>query len=129
MENEIQWYDSVWLSRYLAAKEYIANYNPEKLQEFIARFNVLRTDPNYKIKELPGLLSQDVLDFVKKIIQHIPQANLELYEVDRFDRNILHDHPIFLKMQADLTDRVSEWVGEPVEPCYNFLSLYSKMGI
>ncbi len=31
MTHEIQWYDSVWLSKYLAAKEFIETNYPEKL--------------------------------------------------------------------------------------------------
>ena len=129
MTHKIQWYDSVWLSKYLAAKEYIAKYHPEKLEGFIARLNVLQTDPNFKVKELPGLFSQADLELFKKTINDIPMNSMELHEVKRFGRFIVHDHPVFLKIQADLTDRVSEWVGEEVEPCYNFLSLYSRMGI
>ena len=129
MTHEIQWYDSVWLSKYLAAKKCIETNCPEKLEDFTTRLNVLRTDPNFKIKELSGLFDQADLDLVKKTINSIPMNVMELHEVKRFGRFILHDNPVFLKLQSDLTDRVSEWVGEVVEPCYNFLSLYTRMGI
>lgn len=129
MKNENQWYDSVWLSKYLAAKEYIIENCPERYDEFMASFNVLRTDPNFKVKHLPGLLNFEALDLIKKIINNIPVTSMKQHEVETFGRYIMRNHPVFLKMQANLTKSVSEWVGEEVEPCYNFLSLYTQLGV
>lgn len=129
MENNMQWYDSVWLSKFLAAKEFIKLAYPAKYEEFIEAFEKLRTDPNFKIKELPGLLNQVDLDLIKKTIHEIPMNQIELNEVQTFGRFIVRNHPVFMKMQADLTDKVCEWTGEAVEPCYNFLSLYTRMGV
>ena len=129
MENKIKWYDSVWLNKYLDAKEIIARSYPSKLDEFVDCFNVLRTRPDFKIKEINGLLDQEKLTLVRNTINEIPMNKMELHEAKRFGRFIVHDHPVFLKMQAELTDMVSEMVEEPVEPCYNFLSLYTRLGI
>ena len=129
MENENQWYDSVWLAKYLAAKVYILEHYPEKYDEFMASFNALRTNPDFKIKELPGLFNQQALDLIKKIINDIPMSSMKIHEVETFGRYIMRNHPVFLKMQANLTESVSKWVGEEVEPCYNFLSLYTQFGI
>lgn len=129
MTHEIKLYESYWISRYLLAKEFIAKRYPERLEEFITRLDVFRTDPNYKIKDLPDILSQELLDFIKKIILNTPKSKMEMHEVDSFGRHVLHNQPIFFKIQASLIDRVSEWVGEDVEPSYNFLSLYTNRGV
>lgn len=129
MDNKIKWYDSVWLNKYLDTKEFISRFYPSKLDEFIDSFKVLQTDPDFTIKEIKGLLGQEALALVKATIKEIPMNKIELHEVRRFGRFVVHDHPVFLKMQAEMTNMVSEMVGEPVEPCYNFLSLYTRMGI
>ena len=129
MQNDIKLYESYWISRYIEAKEFIKTNYPEKLEDFIARLDVFRTDPNFKIKELPGLLNQEVLDFLRIMIHNSPKSKMELHEAESFGRIVLHNSPIFDKIQAGLTDRVSEWVGEAVEPSYNFLSLYSQKGV
>jgi hypothetical protein len=42
---------------------------------------------------------------------------------------VVHNHPYFTELQRSTTALVSELAGEPVEPIYNFLSLYSKFGV
>ena len=39
------------------------------------------------------------------------------------------DLPYVTELQHKITDLVGEQVGEAVEPCYNFLSLYKEMGV
>ncbi len=129
MDSKIKWYDSVWLSKYLAAKALISKSYPSQLEEFVERFRVLRTNPDFTIKEFPCLLDRDALDLVKQTITEIPMSEVDLSEVRQFGRFVVRDNPVFLKMQADMTDLVSEQTGEAVEPHYNFLSLYTKMGI
>ena len=46
-----------------------------------------------------------------------------------FGRLIVHDAPLCTRIQAGLTERISDIVNEPVEPCYNFLSLYNNLGV
>jgi len=46
-----------------------------------------------------------------------------------FGRLVVHDHPFFNQIQNTITDVVSEIVQEPVEPYYNFLSLYNNFGV
>ena len=40
MADSPQWYDSIWLDKYLAAKAIVA---PERLTEFVESFSALRT--------------------------------------------------------------------------------------
>ena len=129
MEAKIHWYDSVWLNKYLDAKELISRICPSKLDEFVGRFNVLRTRPDFMVKELKELLNPEKLAMVRNTINKISMNKMELHEVKRFGRFVVHDHPVFLKMQAELTDMVSELAEEDLEPCYNFLSLYTRLGI
>lgn len=129
MENINKWYDSVWLNKYLDAKELISRSYPSRLQEFIDRFEVLRTRPDFTIKEFPGLLDGDALSLIKSTIDGIPKNMINFSEVRQFGRFFVRDYPVFTKMQADMVDMVSEQAGEAVEPHYNFLSLYTRMGI
>ena len=129
MKKNIELYESYWISKYLSAKEFIAKHCPERLDEFITRLEIFRTDPNFKVKEIPSIFTQEMLDFIKKIILINQNTNMELHETESFGRRVLHNSPIFHKIQASLTDQVSEWVGEAVEPSYNFLSLYSHNGV
>ena len=40
-----------------------------------------------------------------------------------------HDIAEFSTLQDSLVDQASEWAGEPLESSYNFLSLYTRMGV
>ena len=46
-----------------------------------------------------------------------------------FGRQVVHDHSELSKIQRTLTETVSSLVGEAVEPCYYFLSLYNNLGV
>ena len=129
MTEEPRWYDSVWLGKYLAAKDVIARVAPARLPEFAASFDALRTDPRFRVKSAPGLFDGGALDRIAATVAAIPREKLELHEVQRFGRFIVHDHAEFTALQQTLVDRVSDWAGEAVEASYNFLCLYSKMGI
>ncbi len=128
MTEQMRWYDSIWLGKYLAAKETIARVAPGRLQEFVDRFAVLRTDPAFSARHLHGVFDEAMLASIAETVKAIPREKLELHELKRFGRFIVHDHPPFTQMQRTLVDRVSGWAGEPVEPSYNFLSLYTKLG-
>jgi hypothetical protein len=127
--DDLKWYDSVWLEKYLAAKEVIARVAPSRLQEFVDSFRVLRTDPSFCVKDLPGLLSAEMLATIKSIVRSIPMAAMEMHEIKRFGRMVVHNHPPFTEMQRGLVDKISDVAGETVEPSYNFLCLYTRMGI
>jgi hypothetical protein len=129
MTAQLRWYDSVWLGKYFAARDVIARVAPGRLAEFCESFAPLRTDPACAVKELPGLFDPPMLAAIAKTVAAIPKEKLELHELKRFGRFIVHDHPPFTELQHTLVQRVSEWAGEPVEPSYNFLSLYTKLGV
>lgn len=90
---------------------------------------VFRTDPSYEVQHIRGFLDERELKNLREEVAAIPREALELHEVKKFGRLIVHDWPPFVAMQAKLVDFVSELAGERVEPCYNFLSLYSRRGV
>jgi len=123
------WYDSHWLSSYLRAKAWIARAQPARLAEFEAGLAPLRTDPAFEVKGLPRVFDEDALRRIRETIRNLEPAQLEFHEARDFGRFIVHDHPYFTELQRGLAGLVGEHVGEPVEPSYNFLSLYSRTGV
>lgn len=123
------WYDSVWLEKFIEAKVIIARAAPARLPEFTAAFEVLRVPPDYSQRFLPGFFSADQLDRVREAVRAIPIGRLDTDEIDSFGRFIVRRWPEFTALQTSLVDLVSDLAGEPVEPSYNFLSLYTRMGV
>jgi hypothetical protein len=123
------WYDSPWLTSYVRAKDYVFAYHPERLDEFVASFDVLRTDPDFEVKQVRDMLSGEDHARLKALIVAEAGPPLERHEVLSFGRLIVHDAELCAELQAKLTDRIGELVGESVEPCYNFLSLYNNLGV
>ena len=124
-----KWYDSVWLNAYHAAKDIVARSAPSRLEDFVRSFDILRTDPAFSTRSLPKVISSEQLVYLRGVIQAVPADKLELHEMNAFGRFIVHDLPEFSAFQASLVDQVSEWADEPLEPSYNFLSLYTRMGV
>jgi hypothetical protein len=125
----MEWYDSIWLRRYFAAREIIGRVAPLRLADFDAAMAVFRTDPAYEVKYVSGFLDAQALLDMRETVAAIPRDKLELHEMKKFGRLVVHDWPPFVEMQARIVDFVSELAGERVEPCYNFLSLYSRRGV
>ena len=129
MSNMPKWYDSHWLDIYIAAKQLVARVAPDRLAEFVAAFDPLRTDPAFKVKSLPRVFDAELITHIRETIKAIPKSLLEMHEVKDFGRFVVHDFPAFTELQHRLVDRVSNWAGEAVEPRYNFLAMYTRRGI
>ncbi len=125
----MSWYDAGFLRRYEAAKRFLKIANPGALDDFVAGFDPLRTDPGFKVVHLHDLFDAETFQTIRDTIAAMPTALLEHHERDGFGREVVHDHPYFSQLQASLTERMSQWVGQEVEPAYNFLSLYSGLGV
>jgi hypothetical protein len=124
------WYDAVWLAKYIEAKAIVARVAPSRLDEFVRAFEVLRPPAGYTGQRfVPGFFSPELIAHIRETIRQIPMDRLEMHEIKRFGRFVVHDWPEFTALQETLVERVSELAGEPVEPSYNFLSLYTKMGV
>lgn len=129
MPQALRWYDSVWLNLYLEACDVVRRVCPGRLDEFRHAFDPLRTDPGFEVRSLPGLFPPAELEDLRNIVRSIPRELFEFHEMKRFGRLVVHDYPDITRLQHTFIDRVSEWTGEAVEPCYNFLSMYSRRGI
>lgn len=123
------WYDSVWLEKFIEAKAIIGRVAPARRREFEAAFEVLRVPPDFSQRFLPGFLSAVQLERIREAVRAIPVSRLRTDELERFGRFIVHGWPEFTALQTALIDLVSDLAGEPVEPSYNFLSLYTRMGV
>ena len=123
------WYDAAWLRQYVAAKKVIARFHPKMLTEFISAFDRLRTRPDFAVRKLGRVFDDDVMERIRETIRTMPADTYEKHEIKRFGRMVVHDHPFFTDLQKSIQPLVSELAGEIVEPCYNFLSLYSQFGV
>ena len=128
MTSELKWYDSRWLDTYLGAKEILRQTAPAKIAEFEERLSILRTPLTFKYIKLNDFFDEKFRKELQSIIRSIPKEKFEMHELQRFGRFVVHDFPHFTDLQNDLVGKVSDLVGEPVEPSYNFLSMYTKMG-
>ncbi|WP_420326835.1 hypothetical protein [Mameliella sp.] len=123
------WYDSPWMNRYFAAREYLAAHNPEKLKTFDAAMDKLRTRQDFEVIEIENFLDQKDHEAAKAVIRETGRDRYEMHELKQFGRFVVHNHETFNDLQARMADRIGELVGEEVEPCYNFLSMYWAMGV
>ncbi|MCP9888681.1 hypothetical protein KBY96_12190 [Cyanobium sp. ATX 6A2] len=98
------------------------------MAEFQLAMDILRTREDFQVQHLWGFLPQELLEEIRRISRSLSHEEIELHEAASFGRWVLHDHPRLTEVQTGLTSFVSELAGEPLEPSYNFLSLYSRLG-
>lgn len=123
------WYDSRWLDDYSRAKSIIRKIRPEALPAFEGAMGVFRTRPDFCVKMFERVFDDQTLERIRQVVRSLKPADFELHEAQQFKRFVVHDHPYFTELQQHLIALVSEAAGEPVEARYNFLSLYSAMGV
>ncbi|CAB4895806.1 unannotated protein [freshwater metagenome] len=129
IHNPYPWYDSNWLAKYTYARQLIEREYPDVLSGFIDAFEPLRTRPDFEVVQFERVFDDRAMRGIEMVIDNLRAAELETHETLDFRRFIVHDHPEITELQATLVDLVSEGAGEPVEPAYNFLSLYSPGGV
>ena len=129
MVPDPSWYDSMWLKAYLDAKDVIARVAPDRLEEFVRSFDVLRTRPDFTARHMAQAINPALLEEIRTAVREVPREKYEFGEMKLFGRFMVHDLPEFTALQAMLVDQVSDWAGEAVEPWYNFLCLYTRMGV
>lgn len=129
MSKQFPWYDSVWLRRYVAAKQIIARVRPALLPDFVHAFDRFRTRPDFTVRHLDRVFDDPTMTRVRELVHTLKIQQLEAHEARSMGRFIVHNEAYFTELQASVTSLVSEQVGEAVEPSYNFLSLYTKMGV
>ncbi len=99
------------------------------MQEFVSAFDVFRTRPDFEVKHLPRLFDDEIIAELKNIINKLEFGDKTIGELRSFGRFVEWNLPYVTDLQKQITDLVGEHVGEPVEPCYNFLSLYKELGV
>jgi hypothetical protein len=129
MDNPYPWYDSFWLARYERAKELIQQARPERLRDFERTLDPLRTRPDFEVQDLSYLFSDMVVEEMSEAIRSLRPTELEFHETPEFGRFVVHDHPVVTELHRTLASPVSKAAGEPVEPSYNFISLYTQAGV
>jgi hypothetical protein len=127
--TQFPWYDSPWLTSFVRARAHIARHYPAKLAEFDATLAILRTPTDFSIKHIPQLFASSVHEELRQMVATLALEEFERHELLDFGRLVIHDKPLLSLLQQQLTPKVSDWVGEEVEPSYNFLSLYNNLGI
>ncbi len=127
-QKRFPWYDSVWLDAYCFARETVSSGYPDRLNEFDEFFQVFQTDPEFQVSKHDNVLAPGRLDELKELIASLASHDLEKQELLSFGRFVVHDHPVFDDIQAELTELASRLAKESLEPSYNFLSLYNNLG-
>ena len=128
--GQFSWYDSNFLRRFEAAKLYLAQVRPDALSDFVEGFDPIRPPKDFAVIELDDLFDPDTRARILEISRSAQPGDTRQDEFERanFGRVVIWDEPYFLDLQRDLLDRVSDLTGRPLEPGYNFLSLYGGEG-
>jgi hypothetical protein len=123
------WYDSYWIRRFGAALTVIDRVRPSMRADFIAAFDCLRTTPDFQTRELDRVFDDAVMEQLRETIRKLPESRFEHHEMEKFGRIVVHDHEVFNQLQKTIVPLVSQLAGEALEPSYNFLSLYRRLGV
>lgn len=127
--QKVPWYDSHFLRYFSAAKAYLKEAEPDALEHFLAGFEPLQKAPNDAPIKRDGLFDHETQQRMKTIITNLPSAALERHEEEDFGRQVVHDHPEFVALQAAILHMVSAMAGQELVCGYNFLSLYGGEGV
>lgn len=122
-------YDAYWLSDYYSAIAFLTEHQPAKLVEFEKAIAIFKVNQEFKEVLIPDFFDHRLLNDALAVAHSLSLDDLEDHELFEFGRHVRHNHPFFTSLQAALTEKVSDYVGETVEPCYNFLSFYNDLGI
>ena len=128
-DKKLPWYDSLWRCQFDAALHVINCVRPSMRAEFIAAFERLRTRPDFQLRKLQRVFDDEIMNLIRETIRTLPPDRLEHHELENFGRLVVHNHEVFTRLQRTIVPLASELAGEPLEPAYNFLSLYSELGI
>lgn len=126
------WYDSWWLSAHEQAREILSDRSPAVLAAFEESIRPLRTSDRFETTVVDSVLTTDELARVRAEIAGLSRTELSLDDLDearRFGRFMRRNLPQFSSLQRRLAALVSDLAGEPVEPTYNFLSMYGAPGV
>ncbi len=129
MRPKFPWYDSQWLSSYVRAKEHLGREAHPSLARFESETEVFRVDPGFERVRTHDLIPESARRELAGLAEALPRERLERHEMLTFGRLVARDVAFVAQLQRALVERVSEAVGEPVEPSYHFVSLYNNFGV
>lgn len=123
------WYDAYWQASYDRALNFLAKAYPKDAEAFVEALASFPVPHSFEARQLRAFFDAERIAEMRDVISGLPKAELEAHELLPYGRLVLHDHPYFTDLQAQLVERVGEGVGEAVEASYNFLSLYNNLGV
>lgn len=129
MAHTYPWYDSIWLGQFARTKALLERERPDVAAEFIQAMARLRTEPSFEVRKLANVFDEEIMAALRDLIDQTGPTKLEMHELQSMGRFIVHDNPYVGELQQSLIDRVSELAGERVEASYNFLSMYTDLGV
>jgi hypothetical protein len=128
VKENLPWYDSWWLTKYLRAKAFVARHYPEQLNAFTEAFVPLKTAKDFQLQVHDRFFDDDQIQTIQRTIQFIKPDLLETHELSDMGRFAIHNHPMLDELHATVAPLVGECVGERVEPLYTFIALYNRNG-
>ena len=128
MDNQFPWYDGWWLTRYVRAKKHIGTHAPARMDVFTQTLSPLRTRTDFKVRLHENLFTEEQITIIQNTTRSIKPPQLEMHELMEHGRFVIHDHPGLVDLFEQVAPAVSEVVGEEVEACYSFISLYNANG-
>ncbi|MDF8332452.1 hypothetical protein [Novosphingobium cyanobacteriorum] len=128
MLPKTRWYDSGFLARFEAARHFLQLVRPDAVERFEQGIAALRTQRDFSARVERGLIDPALLGWLRQEARTVALQRPELHERAMFGRIVVHDHLPFTDLAVRMAPLVSDIAGEPVEPAYNFLSLYGDDG-
>ena len=126
--GKLPWYDSHFIRRLEAAKIYLADVSPEKLDPFLGGFAPLEPRDDFAVVDFSDVFCEETHQQIVDVTRSMPVEALSQHEAESFGRNIVHDHPFFTELQQRILPRMTDALGQELESGYNFLSLYGEGG-
>lgn len=120
------WYDGWWWATHARARRWFATHAPDRLDDFVAAFEVLRVPGAFEPTVLPDVVTAARRAEMVDAIASLEPAQLEDHELDTFGRHTVHD--LFPWFRDRARDVVEDVTGMALEPSYDFLSLYHASG-
>lgn len=124
--DEGAWYDGWWWTTHARARRWLAANAPDRLDDFVRAFEVLRVPSAFEATVLRDVVTERQRLEMLATIAALEPAQLEDHELDGFGRHTVHD--LFPWFRDRARDVVEDVTGMALEPTYDFLSLYHDTG-
>lgn len=125
--GELEFYDSHWWQTWRWARSYLATHHADRLDDWDAAFEALRPPPDAGARLLAGVVPDDLRLGMVARIAAMDDVRLEHHELTTFGRHVVHD--AFTDLVPWAQELLETTIGIPLEPSYDFLSLYHDTGV